>query len=642
MAWEGSGVFKHLRMSAKMALGFGLLVAIAAVLGLVGWFGVTQARGNLLLYAEWGHIDAVMNERVIQPAFQLQVALAGYKASPGTTTLARLHEAIDAAEGGANDWTALASSHAELATGSSDIAGLVSGYRKLADEYRARQEEQSGIREKWDAIITDCLADLDATMKKVIDPAKLTSSERKDVPEMKKWGDIDMIMNESVIANALRLQTSAHDYAETRTEEKWAAFQDAQQKASDGLSEWRQTLDGESEMKAAADRIEGRLKEYADLSGDFHDSVVAMLAAETRVTSATHDLLAKLEKAMTEVIDPAKTAAVTRADAMQRVVTQVVLGLAIAGVLLGTVLGWLITRSIVRPIQGVIASLREGSVQLAAASDEVAQSSQHMANGACQSASSLETTASSIEELSSMTTRNADNAGAADQLMAEVKSMLSEGSTAMQQMSDTIGEIKRSSDQTARIVKTIDEVAFQTNLLALNAAVEAARAGEVGKGFAVVAEEVRSLAQRCAHSAKDTSTLIEESQRNADRGVRVTGEVAKFLASIQQSADKVGALLAEIATATKEQSLGISQVSTAMSALEEVTHGNSATSEETASASEELSAQAKELDTLVHELISVVDRGTSSRNGDGGSRRASPLALAAPRRREADAVKLLE
>jgi methyl-accepting chemotaxis protein len=169
----------------------------------------------------------------------------------------------------------------------------------------------------------------------------------------------------------------------------------------------------------------------------------------------------------------------------------------------------------------------------------------------------------------------------------------------MERMSSTINKIKASSDETAKIVKTIDEIAFQTNLLALNAAVEAARAGDAGKGFAVVAEEVRNLAQRSATAAKNTADLIDESVKNAQGGVEISMEVARILNEIVDGSSKVSDVIAEIAAASDEQSKGIEQVNTAVAQMNTVTQQNAANSEESAAAAEELRGQAEELASMV-------------------------------------------
>ena len=285
------------------------------------------------------------------------------------------------------------------------------------------------------------------------------------------------------------------------------------------------------------------------------------------------------------------------------------------GLFMGLFLMWTIGQGVTRPLNAVIQGLTEGAQQVSSASGQVSQASQQVAQGSGEQASGIEETSSSLEEIASMTKQNASNAGEANGLMSEVGGLVNKGKESMDRLNAAIEEIKRSSDATSRIVKTIDEIAFQTNLLALNAAVEAARAGDAGKGFAVVAQEVRNLAQRAGEAARNTAALIEGSVKNADQGVSVASETAKVLKEVTTSVQKVSELVSEIAAASKEQAQGIEQVATAVAQMNQVTQANAANSEESASASEELNAQVEQVNSMIQELVAIAGKSNEARNG---------------------------
>ena len=315
---------------------------------------------------------------------------------------------------------------------------------------------------------------------------------------------------------------------------------------------------------------------------------------------------------------------------VDRTVSIIAYGVLIA-VAFGLLLGHLISQGIVRPLARVIGVLRNDSDQISAASAEIAGSSQKMAEGASEQASSLEETSAAMEEITSMVRQNTDNARQANNVSSEAQRAVQRGGEVMVRMNQAIEKIKESSDQTAKIVKTIDEIAFQTNLLALNAAVEAARAGEAGKGFAVVAEEVRNLAQRSAEAAKNTAALIGDSQSNADQGVEISNEVTKVLQNIGEKVAKVSTLNQEVSSASDEQAKGIDQINTAVSQMDHLTQGNAANAEESAVASEKLNNQAFELAGMMDALMKMI----------GGNYGSHPAAVApAPRTAPKPAPKL--
>jgi len=263
-------------------------------------------------------------------------------------------------------------------------------------------------------------------------------------------------------------------------------------------------------------------------------------------------------------------------------------------------------RSIVRPLTMAIHHLQEAGEQTVEASNEISSSSQTLAEGASEQAASLEETSASLEEMSSMTRRNAENSQKANELAKQARSAADKGVADMQSMNSAMEAIKVSSDDIAKIIKTIDEIAFQTNILALNAAVEAARAGEAGMGFAVVADEVRNLAQRSAQAAKETATKIEGAISKTGQGVEISNKVADTLNEIVTKARQVDELATEVASASHEQTQGISQINTAVGQMDKVTQSNAASAEESAAAAQELNAQAEAMKAAVNELLHLV------------------------------------
>jgi len=313
-----------------------------------------------------------------------------------------------------------------------------------------------------------------------------------------------------------------------------------------------------------------------------------------------------------EVIQSLDAADKALSDSLTKALWVVVGGMLIMALFFATLVLRVVSNSVIKPVKKVVKELYTNAANLLDAANQVSSSSNELADGAQRQAASLEETSASLEEMSSMTRQNSENVSQASAMAQEARNSAEGALTSMNNMTTAISNIKESADQTASIMKTIDEIAFQTNLLALNAAVEAARAGEAGAGFAVVADEVRNLAMRSADAARETARLIEESQKNAEHGVAAVAEVEQILHEIVDRVKKVSSLAQEIATASDEQALGVQQINQAISEVDKVTQSNAAVSEEVASASEELSGQAQALHQLVNELNRVIGGGASA------------------------------
>jgi methyl-accepting chemotaxis protein len=325
-------------------------------------------------------------------------------------------------------------------------------------------------------------------------------------------------------------------------------------------------------------------------------------------------VLAMFDRIYKDQMDNAQAKAANNARIAKSAMWTVVIAI-LFGIALALAFGVLITRSIAKPINRVIAGLSDGSDQIASASGQVAATSQNLAEGASEQAASIEETSSSIEEISSMTKRNADMSREAQSKMNEAKGIVEKANKQLHQLIDAVVEIAKSSEDTKKIIKTIDEIAFQTNLLALNAAVEAARAGEAGAGFAVVADEVRNLAMRAAEAAKNTSYLIENTINVVSTGNDLSNSTLDAFNENTAIAVKVSNLIDEITAASHEQARGIEEINKAIVEMEKVTQQNAANAEESAGASEELSAQAGHMKSVVSELEALVNGNDNTVSG---------------------------
>ena len=380
-------------------------------------------------------------------------------------------------------------------------------------------------------------------------------------------------------------ETFSQALAETRSLPLGPAINDALSKVNDPLQAYFETAQGlvrQAAQDAAA--AEARMPEF-------------------------HAAFAALETSMGEISEVFAQEA-SRIDAEAAVAVQhfmkVLLGAALGALVLLIVVAVLVARSIPRPFAQVIQGLSDVSASNLSGARHVADASKAIAEGASSQAASLEELSATLEELSSMTKRNADSAAAGQACATAARTAAEANEAEMHRMQETMQALQRSSQETTKIVKTIDEIAFQTNILALNAAVEAARAGEAGAGFAVVADEVRSLAQRSALAAKETAEKLECAARQSAEGAEYTNRLALGLAQIVERVREVDGRICEVAGSSQEQSTGIGQIASTITQMDKITQANAANAEETASSSEQLTSQAQDLRVATEALARLV------------------------------------
>jgi len=396
-------------------------------------------------------------------------------------------------------------------------------------------------------------------------------------------------------------------------------FEDARERAS----EFRLLLDEaeekgylDEEHKEALDRYDQEEKQFLNSwqkakgimlkGGSSAEAEAVMRGQGDGAVAAAAELAASLQDKAHEMSAEAKAEASRSTTlALFMIGVCIVLGIGIA---------ISITSGTSRKLKAAIEELGELCEQMSSSARQVSLASQKLTKGATQQATSLTETSSSLTEISSMTSHNSGHAGEASSMISESAKALEQAEKAMDSLTSAIQDISLASYQMARIVKTIDEVAFQTNILALNAAVEAARAGEAGAGFAVVAQEVRTLAMNAAEAAKNTTLLIKDTVQKVVCGSQLVSRTNKTFQDMIASSKKVQDLVAAIAASSQKQAAGVGQISRVVAEMDKAIQATSTLAEETASASKVLNAQAELVKEIVSQLMTMIGgpRGTGN------------------------------
>ena len=588
----------------KIGVGFAAVVALLAIMGGIALVSMRTVEKTTAVVGISEATLKAMNQCAVE---RRDFAINGQAVdAKGKTAADRWQAAFEELGSGLKSLQSNAQVPEELRASVDEsvkgLANYASAFRSGVQAWENREE----AFKVWGGVGRSFTELIQKMTETEINPAWKKAIDAKEAAEVERWAKINIALGQDVVQPFLLLRVNGIYLVATRTDAQYQALQAALEKVRTGITSWSTLVKGNAELERVASQLDEQIGIYAQAGEDFYQAVLADREATSQMASTASGIV-RTVSTVAEHLAEDLAAVIARATVFTWVV-------ALLGVLIGIGLAVVITIGINKALKKLADALGSGAEQVTAASGQVSAASQSLAQGASEQASSLEESSAALEEMASMTRQNADNAGKADSLMGQTKKVVDEGAKAVEQVSGAIDQIKQSARETAKIIKTIDEISFQTNLLALNAAVEAARAGEAGKGFAVVAEEVRNLARRAADAAKNTSELIETSQKNADSSVVMVENLTKTFVGIQESSDKVATLVSEIAAASKEQAQGIDQVNTGVAEMDKVVQQNAANAEESASAAEELSSQAVELKTMVEELLGMVGGASASSN----------------------------
>lgn len=624
---------KHATLGFRISLGFGVLITIVLIIGLIGIVNMRSAssdssrlsqiyvpevsiandilqnvstgRYNIQAFSDLDDENALSKAK--KNFAELQVNLAKAEELGKKYNLKKLLEHQKNAVKSLSDYLAsVERSEKTLAKKKALDAAMVSNatiFLKSTEEYRASQEEQ---------------------FAKEMNERATAIALKQRYEKLEKLGDILDVATYSRVygqrAQVLR-DPALLDGAIQKFDAVYKHISSLKAQTTDSVN-----LGYLNAMEASVKVYENSLKGFMGVMQETNEEQKTRAKIGTELNAAIDAII---EEGFSTIVDISNQSSSSLDNASWVMIVGV-----IAGFIISIIIAFFLIRSIVKVVVDSVKSLSEGTAQVVSASEQISSASVSLAEGASSQASSVEEVSATIEEATASNNQNADNSREANLLAQHSNDAARQGNQQVADLMIAMEKITDSSQKIAKIIKTIDEIAFQTNLLALNAAVEAARAGEHGLGFAVVAEEVKNLAERSAGAAKEITGIIEASIDQVKAGTEVANRTKESFTEILLGVKKTSDLIGEIAISAKEQAEGMNQIATAMGSVDQITQQNASASEETAAAAEELNAQALSMLESVAEIAALAgyDMGKESAK-NATSKRISTSSLSMPPKR---------
>ena len=590
-------MFRNLTLGKRIASGIILMLMLMVVVGGAGYVGLTRVLKVTEFYKSVNDFQTVVSSAK-ESTDQYLLAIYGGEGErqekEQANTLAYLRKGLLAVGGIVNNPGITQESREGLQLAEKKIKG----YGEVFKDYTRFETEKGKIVEEVGSLHRELY----------------TRIEAGKFAYEKMVADTDVLVSIDLA------------YFNSSTDGNWLSVEKGLDKLKESITKWIEKLGGSEEFALIGKNIDAGREALKERLTAYHGIVTTQKEFAARMNSDIRGLNA--------VCGRLGSSSVAELQEQTRFSLLMIIGAIIAALLIGSVYAAFSIKKIVGRINGVIRGITEGAEQVSNATKQLATSSHSLAEGAAEQAASLEETSASLEEMNSMTRGNANHSQEATGLMVRSTEDLKTANLTMKSLVQSMEDTSAASGNVAKIIKTIDEIAFQTNLLALNAAVEAARAGEAGAGFAVVADEVRNLALRSSEASKNTQTEIEDIIRKIETGTSLVSETDEHYRKVAVSVQNAANLIGEISAASEEQARGVEQISTSVHEMDKVVQQNAASAEESASAAEEMSAQTEQMESMVGELIDLVrgrrkdgtDRGKgSARRGESSDREKRPV-----------------